>query len=59
VEKIGWFGIVFFRESENFEFLERDGDDRVAGSWVLCVLMLRTQRQLTIADTSGSYSSGS
>jgi len=26
---------VFFRESKNFDFLERDGDDRVAGSWVL------------------------
>jgi len=48
--------VEFFleRESENFEFLERDGDDRVAGSWVLCVLMLRTQRQLTTADTSES-----
>ena len=42
------------REGENFEFLERDDDDRVAGSCVLCVLMLRTQRQLTTAGTSGS-----
>jgi len=57
--------VEFFleRESENFEFLERDGDDRVAGSWVLCILMLRTQRavnyrwhqrQLT-ADTAGGH----
>ena len=48
--------VEFFleRENENFEFLERDGDDRVAGSWVLCVLMLRTQQQLTTAGTGGS-----
>jgi len=48
--------VEFFleRKSENFKFLERDGDDRRAGSWVLCVLMLRTQQQLTTAGTSGS-----
>jgi len=48
--------VEFFleRESEIFEFVESYGDDRVAGSWVMCLLMLRTQRQLTTADTSGS-----